>query len=137
MKNSLKLTTVFAAALLSAPLALGSFSTANAAPGHFSFGSVEYLPYATRMDAAQTFVAQHLPVGLATQDAIQRLKNADASCPNEPAANGQIQCHFSMTVRPTMGTLGEVTWAVNLSQDDHGRLTAVSVNRTRTGFGDD
>jgi len=137
MKNSLKLTTVFAAALLSAPLAMGSFSVADAAPGNFSFGSVEYLPYSARLPAAQAFVAEQLPVGTSTLDAIKRLKNVDAYCPGQPAANGQIQCHFSMMVRPTMGTLGEVTWAVDLSQDGQGRLTAASVNRTRTGFGDD
>ena len=137
MKNSLKLTTVFAAALLNAPLMLGGASAADAAPGHFSFGAVEYLPYEARLPAAQAFVAQHLPVGISALDAIKQLRRVDAYCPDQPAASGQIKCHFSMMVRPTMGTLGEVTWAVNLSQDDQGRLAAVTVNRTRTGFGDD
>jgi len=137
MKNPSKLNTVFAAALLSAPLALGGFSAANAAPGNFSFGAVEYLPYDARLPAAQTFITQQLPIGISTREAIKRLKKVDAHCPNQPAANGQITCRFSMMVRPNYGTLGEVTWAVDISQNDQGRLTAVSVDRTRTGFGDD
>jgi hypothetical protein len=137
MKSSLKLTTAFVAALLSAPLALGAVSAAQAAPEHFTFGSVEYLPYATRIPAAKAFVAEQLPMGTSAQAAIERLRTADAYCPDQPAANGQIKCHFSMMVRPTMGTMGEVTWAVNLSQDGQGRLAAVTVDRTRTGLGDD
>ena len=136
MKNALRLTTAIAATLLSAPLTLGGFSVAEASSAHFSFRNLEYLPYDTRMGSAKAFIAEQTWIGMPIHEAIERLKSADAYCPTPPST-GQITCRFGMMVRPSGGTLGEVTWTVNLSQDDHGCLKGISVNRTRSGFGDD
>ncbi len=88
------------------------------------------------MSAAKAFLAEQTRMGMPIHDAIERLRSADAYCPNQPST-GQITCRFGMLVRPSGGTLGEVTWTVSLSQDDQGCLKAISVNRTRSGFGDD
>jgi hypothetical protein len=88
------------------------------------------------MGAAHNFLTKQVPLGTSVQDAIERLKSADADCANH-ASTGEIKCQFSMQVHPTGGTLGEVIWEVNLSQDDQGRVSGVAINRTRTGMGDD
>ena len=136
MTRSITPTISAAIALLSLPLTFGVYSPAEA-QGRFTFGSVEYEPYDARLSEARTFIADEMPVGTPIQVAVARLNSADASCANQGSSNGQIQCQFSSVERPTEGTLGEVTWQVKLSPDDQGRVAAATVERTRTGFGDD
>ena len=130
MKISVKISPLAAAAVLGLSLALGTASAAKAAQDRFTFRGVEFIPFGERIGTAQAFVAQQLPAGLPIQEAIRRLRAADASCKGYQPANAQLTCRSSMVVHPTGLELGDVTWTVRLTQDSRGLLASATVERS-------
>ncbi len=111
---------------------IAAASSAQAQGPDFSFHTVEYMPAAERLVAAQAFMAGDIKAGMSMNRAVADLRAAGAYC-QAPKASGVVKC-ISTSLASPEDQLGDVVWKVNLTPAADGSLAGASVSRSQYGF---
>lgn len=111
---------------------MAAASGAQAQSPEFSFRTVEYMPAAERVVAAQAFLAGDIKAGMPMARAVADIRAAGAYC-QAPKASGAVTCISSSLASPE-DQLGDVVWRVKLSPAADGSLAGASVSRDQYGF---
>ncbi len=105
---------------------------ASAAPGSFSFRSVEYLPQDEREAAAQAFIGAQVTSGMPVATAVDILRKAGTDC--SAVQSGQVRCSFTSAEQRPDEDLGDVSWIVLITPTADKTVSSASLQRIRTGL---
>ena len=130
--------TFIVVALAASFLAAHAFAAADvrgpvaaSAPARFTFPNAEFMPEKEGLQAAQDFVKNELPQGLAMSVAVARVERAHAACRR---AIRQTVCTYFIESHPPDGDSGENVWTVRLIPDLKGALQSATVARSHVGL---